>query len=59
MKTSVFIPTFFTHGNAEGISEPAHSLLLLPRQFYGTALPCAGLYPLEKTGIARCMPDIL
>ena len=30
-----------------------------PRQFYGTTLPCFCLYPLEKTGIARCMPDIL
>ena len=43
----------------EGFSELAHSLLLLPRQFYGATLPCFGLYPLEKTGIARCMPDIL
>jgi len=25
---------------------------LLPRQFYGATLPCFGLYPLEKTGIA-------
>ena len=44
---------------AEDFSEPAHALLLLPRQFYGATLPCFGLYPLEKTGIARCMPDIL
>ena len=44
---------------AEGFSEPAHLLLLLPHQFYGTALPCLGLHPLEKTGIARCLPDIL
>ena len=43
----------------EEFSELAHSLLLLPRQFYGTTLPCFSLYPLEKTGIARCMPDIL
>ncbi|MCI7506239.1 hypothetical protein, partial [Desulfovibrio piger] len=43
----------------EEFSELAHSLLLLPRQFYGTTLPCFGLYPLEKTGIAICMPDIL
>ncbi|MDD6248439.1 MAG: hypothetical protein PUA91_05590, partial [Desulfovibrio piger] len=43
----------------EGFSELAHSLLLLPRQFYGTTLPCFGLYPLEKTGIARYMPGIL
>ncbi|MDY5429716.1 hypothetical protein, partial [Desulfovibrio sp.] len=43
----------------EEFSELAHSLLLLPRQFYGTTLPCFSLYPLEKTGTARCMPDIL
>lgn len=43
----------------KGFRELAHSLLLLPRQFYGATLPCFGLYPLEKTGIARCMPDIL
>lgn len=29
------------------------------RQFYGTILPYFCLYPLEKTCIARCMPDIL
>ena len=44
---------------AEGFSESAHSLLLLPRQFYGTALPCFGLYSLEKTYTAINMPDIL
>ena len=34
-------------------------LLLLPRQFYWSALPCAGLYSLEKTSLASYMPDIL
>ena len=45
--------------NFMGLLYLALACILLPRQFYGTALPCFGLYPLEKTCIARCMPDIL
>ena len=43
----------------ERFSEPAHSLLLLPRQFYGVPLSGAGVYFLEKTCLAKIMPNIL
>ena len=38
---------------AEGFSEPAHALLLLPRQFYGAPLSSAGVYPLEKIAFGK------
>ena len=38
---------------AEGFSEPAHALLLLPRQFYGATLSGHGLRSLEKFGISK------
>ena len=43
----------------ERFPKSAYALLLLPRQFYGAALPCAGLYSLEETSLASYMPDIL
>ena len=44
------------------IDEPGAGAKKSPRRHgarYGATLPCFGLYPLEKTGIARCMPDII
>ena len=43
----------------ERFSKSAHALLSLPRQFYGSVLPCSGLYSLEKIDLATYMPDIL
>ena len=44
---------------AEDFSEPAHALLLLPRQFYAATLSGPGLHPLKKADVSKFYADIL
>lgn len=44
---------------AEVFSEPAHTLLLLHRQFYGTTLSGLGLHPWEKPTISKFILGVL